>query len=111
MSVSTDQNLAMDRRARFAAEIVDRQAIEYGREIFRRAGGVGTISLFEPLLTPIESTNDWLDERLLTLAMHDPTLKAQLFRFVDVLPALASPEQVNRHLREYLIGAGRHIPL
>jgi len=37
--------------------------------------------------------------------MRDERLKAQLFRFVDVLPTLTSARQITRHLREY-IGAG-----
>src|SRR5260370_31026153 len=35
-------------------------------------------------------------------AMHDEHFKTQLFRFVDVLPALASSGEVARHLKEYL---------
>src|SRR5581483_10039865 len=33
---------------------------------------------------------------------QDPAFKAQLFRFVDVLPALKSSEEIIRHLQEYL---------
>ena len=35
-------------------------------------------------------------------AMKDEHFKTQLFRFVDVLPALASSGEVARHLQEYL---------
>jgi RHH-type proline utilization regulon transcriptional repressor/proline dehydrogenase/delta 1-pyrroline-5-carboxylate dehydrogenase len=35
-------------------------------------------------------------------AMRDEHFKTQLFRFVDVLPALTSSAEVSRHLREYL---------
>lgn len=35
-------------------------------------------------------------------AMKDEHFKTQLFRFVDVLPALASSSEVARHLQEYL---------
>lgn len=35
-------------------------------------------------------------------AMRDAQFKTQLFRFVDVLPSLASPGEVARHLQEYL---------
>src|SRR5438552_10485292 len=34
--------------------------------------------------------------------MRDERVKAQLFRFVDVLPALSSPAQINGLLREHL---------
>src|SRR5437899_1438580 len=35
-------------------------------------------------------------------AMRDEHFKTQLFRFVDVLPALTSSSEVTRHLKEYL---------
>ena len=34
--------------------------------------------------------------------MKDPAFKAQLFRFVDVLPSLSSSSEIVRHLQEYL---------
>jgi len=34
-------------------------------------------------------------------AMRDEHFKTQLFRFVDVLPALTSSAEVSRHLKEY----------
>jgi len=39
---------------------------------------------------------------LMEWAMRDECFKTQLFRFVDVLPALGSPAEVARHLKEYL---------
>jgi RHH-type proline utilization regulon transcriptional repressor/proline dehydrogenase/delta 1-pyrroline-5-carboxylate dehydrogenase len=40
--------------------------------------------------------------RLMDWAMQDPAFKTQLFRFVDVLPALESSAEIVRHLQEYL---------
>jgi RHH-type proline utilization regulon transcriptional repressor/proline dehydrogenase/delta 1-pyrroline-5-carboxylate dehydrogenase len=40
--------------------------------------------------------------RAMEWAMADPAFKTQLFRFVDVLPALDSGAEVVRHLQEYL---------
>lgn len=40
--------------------------------------------------------------RLMEWSMRDPAFKTQLFRFVDVLPALQSSAEVVRHLQEYL---------
>lgn len=40
--------------------------------------------------------------RLMDWSMRDPAFKAQLFRFVDVLPTLASAAEIVRHLQEYL---------
>lgn len=52
-----------------------------------------------------------LDSRLMEWAMRDPELKTQLFRFVDVLPALQTPEEVVRHLREYLGSPDKGLPI
>jgi RHH-type proline utilization regulon transcriptional repressor/proline dehydrogenase/delta 1-pyrroline-5-carboxylate dehydrogenase len=48
----------------------------------------------------------WWSERLLDWAMEHPEFKAQLFRFVDVFPALDGDDDVARHLGEYLHGVG-----
>lgn len=48
--------------------------------------------------------------RLLEWVMKDPTFKVDLFRFVDVLPALHTTEQVAQHVREYLLKDGRELP-
>ena len=44
------------------------------------------------------------------LAMSDPGLKVRLFRFVDVLPTLATPEQIVAHIREYFLDEGNNVP-
>src|SRR5260221_397731 len=51
----------------------------------------------------------WWDERLLDFCMDHPHLKAELFRFIDVLPALP-PGDVSGHLIEYLRGARADLP-
>jgi RHH-type transcriptional regulator, proline utilization regulon repressor / proline dehydrogenase / delta 1-pyrroline-5-carboxylate dehydrogenase len=40
--------------------------------------------------------------RLMEWAMQDPEFKTQMFRFVDVLPALTSSDDVLKHMAEYL---------
>jgi RHH-type proline utilization regulon transcriptional repressor/proline dehydrogenase/delta 1-pyrroline-5-carboxylate dehydrogenase len=47
----------------------------------------------------------------MSATMRDERVKAQLFRFIDVLPALAESRDVNRHLREYLSPVRRNLPL
>src|SRR5437762_13297404 len=47
-------------------------------------------------------SDGWRDRLLMKWGMRDERLKAQLFRFIDVLPVLSTPRQVNAHLREYL---------
>jgi len=60
-----------------------------GDEIFARIAGQ-KVSGFE----------GW-SGRAVEWAIRDELFKTQLFRFVDVLPALNSPGEVVRHLREY----------
>ncbi|HBE21530.1 MAG TPA: L-glutamate gamma-semialdehyde dehydrogenase [Cyanobacteria bacterium UBA11149] len=43
-----------------------------------------------------------LDDKLLAWAMGNPSLRSQLFRFIDTLPALRSKTEIARHLQEYL---------
>jgi RHH-type proline utilization regulon transcriptional repressor/proline dehydrogenase/delta 1-pyrroline-5-carboxylate dehydrogenase len=47
----------------------------------------------------------WWSERMLDWAMSRPAFKTQLFRFVDVFPALEDDAEVVRHLHEYFDGA------
>src|SRR5687768_475682 len=79
---------------------LDARTKEYGREIFARLDRQG----------PVLFTRAWLEDKLMGLGMHDPALKVQLFRFVDTLPYLKQPEEVSRHLREYLNEAGAELP-
>ena len=46
--------------------------------------------------------------RLIDRALTDESLKLELFRLVDVLPALNDHREVARHVREYL--ARRDVP-
>jgi RHH-type proline utilization regulon transcriptional repressor/proline dehydrogenase/delta 1-pyrroline-5-carboxylate dehydrogenase len=79
---------------------LDERTKEYGREVFARLDRQG----------PVPFTRAWLDDKLMGLGMHDPALKVQLFRFVDTLPYLKEPEDVSRHLREYLHEADAELP-
>ena len=47
--------------------------------------------------------SDVFYDRLMELSTRDEKLKVELFRFVDALPALKTPESVARHLSEYLV--------
>ena len=51
-----------------------------------------------------------LEDKLLGWAMGNPGLRVQLFRFIDCLPALRSPAEVARHLREYLADEAVELP-
>jgi len=52
----------------------------------------------------------WWDDRIMSWAMLDESVKVQMFRFVDVLPMLKSHESVNRHLHEYFEEVRSHLP-
>lgn len=51
----------------------------------------------------------WWSQGVINLAMKDPAFKVQLFRFIDVLPALASDQAVMKLAEEYFGGRHGHI--
>ncbi|MFN3158016.1 MAG: proline dehydrogenase family protein [Rubinisphaera brasiliensis] len=52
----------------------------------------------------------WLDDRIMSWAMADESIKVQMFRFVDVLPMLRDHEAINRHLHEYFEDVQESLP-
>jgi RHH-type proline utilization regulon transcriptional repressor/proline dehydrogenase/delta 1-pyrroline-5-carboxylate dehydrogenase len=64
----------------------------------------------------------WWSDRMLEWAMSHPSFKTQLFRFVDVFPAMRGDADVLRHVREYFdqgdvprmldlgVGMADHVP-
>jgi RHH-type proline utilization regulon transcriptional repressor/proline dehydrogenase/delta 1-pyrroline-5-carboxylate dehydrogenase len=81
-----------------ASADLERRIQQVGREIFAQCRSA----------VPTVLHGDWWQQRLLEWAMHDDALRTQLFRFIDVLPALHTSTEVAEHLREYLLG-GRHV--
>ncbi|HWE04424.1 MAG TPA: L-glutamate gamma-semialdehyde dehydrogenase [Tepidisphaeraceae bacterium] len=82
-----------------AAQSLESRAVQIGRELFSRVG---------------RSSNHvngsrW-EQWLMDIGMRDERVKAQLFRFIDVLPTLVTPTQINQHLREYLDGVADFLP-
>jgi len=67
---------------------------KWGEQIFDRIDAAEAPSLF---------SKRGLYGSLMEWAMRDENFKTQLFRFVDVLPALSSSSEVSRHLKEYLL--------
>ena len=51
--------------------------------------------------TPTVFDSRWWSQGVINLAMKDPAFKVQLFRFIDVLPAVASDQAVVRLAEEY----------
>lgn len=52
----------------------------------------------------------WWDDRIMSWAMQDESVKVQMFRFVDVLPMLSTSESVTQHLQEYFQDVRKHLP-
>lgn len=73
---------------------------ERGQEIFRH---------MDANPPAVFSRKGW-NAMLMNLALSAPELKVQLFRFVDVLPALATPEQLVSHIREYFLDEALPLP-
>ncbi len=73
---------------------------EVGEDLFRRMKGQ----------TPGLFNKAWWSGQVLEWAMRDPAFKTEMFRFVDVFPVLASPEDVARHIQEYLLAPGVNPP-
>jgi RHH-type proline utilization regulon transcriptional repressor/proline dehydrogenase/delta 1-pyrroline-5-carboxylate dehydrogenase len=85
-TVARDKLLPKDRD-------VETSVLEWGGKIFALMDAVELPSLF---------SKKGFYGTLMQWAMRDEHFKTQLFRFVDVLPALGSASEISRHLQEYL---------
>nr|WP_240907097.1 L-glutamate gamma-semialdehyde dehydrogenase [Paludisphaera rhizosphaerae] len=70
-----------------------------GRELFARVGRASR-----------PWRRAWWEDRFMATTLDDPEVRVQLFRFIDVLPALKTAPAVRRHLAEYLDEAGDRVP-
>ncbi len=70
-----------------------------GEDLARRSSG----------LSPGLFDSRWWSQAAINLAMKDPAFKAQLFRFIDVLPSLRDDAQVVRLAEEYFGDMSRHL--
>ncbi len=73
-----------------------------GIEAAVRATGESLLRLMEAHPAPGILSKKGAYARIMEWSMRDPAFKAQLFRFVDVLPSLDSSAEIVRHLQEYL---------
>ena len=71
--------------------------------------GADLLSLARSKTAGIFSSAFWSD-KLMGWAMHNAAFKTQLFRFVDVMPVLRTPESIHQHLVEYLTQPGVNPP-
>ncbi len=60
--------------------------------------------------TPAVFDRRWWAGRMMERAMREPALKVPLFRFVDVLPALADSRRIAGHAREYFAAGSSPLP-
>jgi RHH-type proline utilization regulon transcriptional repressor/proline dehydrogenase/delta 1-pyrroline-5-carboxylate dehydrogenase len=79
---------------------IDAKILELGEELWNRMQGE---------LPGLFNKNYW-QGRILEWMMKDSSFKADMFRFVDVLPALQTTEQVSQHVREYFLKEDRDLP-
>ncbi len=84
---------------RQAAQI-ERTTQEIGHYLVERAAGS----------QPTVLERRWWDDRIMSWAMQDESVKVQMFRFIDVLPMLATSDAVTRHLHEYFHDVREHLP-
>ncbi|AMV40597.1 L-glutamate gamma-semialdehyde dehydrogenase [Planctomyces sp. SH-PL62] len=80
-------------------ERIERRTREIGRELFARVARASR-----------PWRRAWWEDRFMGATLDDPEVRVQLFRFIDVLPALRGPSAVRRHLAEYLGEAGDRVP-
>ncbi|MCS7167165.1 MAG: L-glutamate gamma-semialdehyde dehydrogenase [Gemmatales bacterium] len=59
---------------------------------------------------PLLLTPPWWHDLFLRWLIHEPNVKTQLFRLLDVLPTLHTDQAIVRHLREYFLEAADHLP-
>lgn len=72
-----------------------------GEEILKRMESASKVSLF---------SKDFWYGSIMDWSMKNEQFKTQMFRFVDVLPALNSGSDVAKHLKEYFSESGGDLP-
>src|SRR5438445_12066718 len=80
----------------------ERPVAEYELEPAIRQWGEKIFALMDAAEPPSLFSKKGFYGTMMDWAMRDEHFKTQLFRFVDVLPALTSSSEVTRHLKEYL---------
>src|SRR3990170_6002698 len=76
-------------------ELVEEKTEAIGREIFSSMAEEGL---------------SW-EARVLEWCLANEALKFQILRFIDVLPALTTPKEVAKHLREYFPHPDQRLPI
>ena len=82
------------------ATTLEERIVQHGHRIYDLIEGQAP-SLFE---------KGYWTTKMMDWAMHDEAFKTEMFRFVDVFPALDEPGEVTQHLREYFARPEQHFP-
>jgi len=80
--------------------VIERITQEVGRQLLRAAAG----------RQPNVLERRWWEDRIMSWAMQDESVKVQMFRFIDVLPMLDSSDAILRHLHEYFDEVRQFLP-
>ncbi len=75
-----------------------------------RETGLRLYGLMEETELPSVFKKQYWMGKVLDWCMRDDAFKVEMFRFIDVFPALTRPESVARHLKEYFSGSRDGIP-
>ncbi len=78
---------------------LNQQIIDFGMGVFR--------DLEDFHISPLE-VRFW-NARMMQWSMSQPEFKVNLFRLVDVLPTLKTPESIAEHVQQYLTGPANRI--
>jgi len=79
---------------------IEARTLEIGTDIFTKMKGQ----------TPSIFNKAWWNGRMMEWCMKDDAFKVEMFRFVDVLPTLRTPEAIARHLKEYFCRPEQDFP-
>ncbi|MCA9063292.1 MAG: L-glutamate gamma-semialdehyde dehydrogenase [Planctomycetaceae bacterium] len=90
----------MAKKARTTTTGTETRTLEIGNELFDRLNHHNP-SIFH---------GRWWEDRLMSWAMTDESVKVQMFRFIDVLPMLRHHEAIAKHLDEYFDEVRDHLP-
>lgn len=82
------------------AEVLQSEIVSKGKEIFASMQDE-SVSIFR---------KDYWNGKIMEWCMGNEAFKVEMFRFVDVLPALESAGEVARHIREYFCRDGLNFP-
>lgn len=93
--------MGRDQPPLYSTSALEGRIRQWGQEIFARL----------EQYTPLPLSRAWWDDQLLRLGLHHPALQVQLFRFVDTLPTLRTPDDIAEHLLQYLQEAGEDLPI